>query len=153
MAQIECRQARLDDAGDILALLLTLAPEIPLAVETLEREEALYALIRNCARSGESWVATDPEGRIVAFVLVEPNQLARHYAENETLELHYAGVAADRRRQGVFATLIGKVLARLLPVTTTIPPQNQSAFPACLARLGFRPTGEERRLRWESGKP
>ncbi len=151
MSQIDCRQARLEDAGDILALLLALAPEIPLAVETLEREEALYALIRNCARSGESWVAIDPEGRIVGFVLAEPTQMARHYAENETLELHYAGVAADRRRQGVFAMLIGKVLARMLPVTTTIPPQNRSGVGKYLTEFGFRPAGDERRLRREAG--
>jgi len=92
---IAYRQAGLDDAAEIHALLLHLAPEIPLLVDTLEREEALYVLVRNCARSGESWVAADPEGRIVGFVLVEPTQLRRHYGENELLDLHYAGVAPE----------------------------------------------------------
>ena len=59
MAGIAYRQARIEDAAEIHALLLRLAPEIPLLVDTLEREEALYALIRNCARSGESCVAID----------------------------------------------------------------------------------------------
>ena len=54
MSDIDCRPARLDDAGEIHALLLRLAADIPLLVDTLEREEALYAQVRICARSGES---------------------------------------------------------------------------------------------------
>ena len=151
---MEYRQARLDDAADILALLLRLATEIPLVVEPLEREEALYALVRACARSGESWVAVEPGGRIVGIVLVMPNERGRHYAENETLDLRYAGVAPECRRQGVFGALIGKVLARMLPVTTAIPAQNQSGVAAYLARLGFRPASggaDVRLLRWTAG--
>jgi GNAT superfamily N-acetyltransferase len=148
---IAYRQARLEDAADIHALLLRLAPEIPLLIDTLEREEALYALIRTCARSGESWVATDQADRIVGFVIIDPDQFGRHYAEHEILELRYAGVAPDRRNQGIFASLIAKVLARMVPVTATVPPQNRSDMAARLEAFGFRPTGEERRFRWEPG--
>ena len=74
MAEISYRQAKLDEAADILAVLIEVAPEIPVQTEPLEREEALYALIRNCARSGESWVAIDETGRIVGFLLAEPDQ-------------------------------------------------------------------------------
>ena len=87
MTGIVYRSARLDDAADILAVLIELAPEIPVQVEPLAREEALYALIRNCSRSGESWMAVDETGRIVGFLLAEPNQAGRHYAEHEILEL------------------------------------------------------------------
>ncbi len=100
------------------ALLLRLAAEIPLLVDTLEREEALYAEIRNCARSGESWVACDPAERIVGFVAVEPNQLGRHYAENEVLDLRYAGVAPEHRDAGIFAELVARLQARMLPIGT-----------------------------------
>ena len=58
MAALAYRPAGLDDAAEIHALLLRLAPEIPLRVDTLAREETLYALCRNCTRSGESWVAS-----------------------------------------------------------------------------------------------
>ena len=154
MTGIACRQASLDDAADILALLLRLAPEIPVLIDTLEREEALYALIRNCARSGESWVAVDEAARIVGFVLVEPNQLARHYAEHEILELRYAGVAADHRDQGIFGSLMNNVLARMVPVTTSVSQQNRSGMVRRLEQLGFRHTGSaggEQRLRREPG--
>jgi len=139
--EIAFRQAAIGDAAEIHELLLRLAPEIPLLVDTLEREETLYALIRSCARSGESWVACDRAGGIVGFVLVQPNERARHYAENEVLDLHYAGVAAEHRRQGVFAGLIDRVLARMLPVTVRVSAQNRSGIAARLAALGFHPAG------------
>ena len=149
------RQARVEDAADIHALLLALAPEIPLLVDTLEREEALYALIRACGRSGESWVALDEGERLVGFVLVDPELLERHYAEHEILELRYAGVAPAHRGHGIFAALVAKVLARLVPVIATVPPQNRSNTASRLEKFGFRSTaspGGERVLRWEPGR-
>lgn len=154
MPEITHRPATLDDAAEIHALLLRLAPEIPLLVDTLEREEALYALVRNGARSGESWVACGEAGRIIGFVLVEPNQLGRHYAEQEVLELRYAGVAPEHRNQGIFARLIERLLARMLPVTTRVGAQNRSAVAARLEKRGFRQTGSpagEQLLRWDPG--
>ena len=97
-------------------------------VRELEDEERLYAVVRNCARSGESWVACDAAGRIVGFVLVEAAQLRRHYAEGEALELRYAGVAPDCRQQGVFTRLLDKALARMLPVSMSVSPQNRSGI-------------------------
>jgi GNAT superfamily N-acetyltransferase len=151
---ISHRPASLDDAAEIHTLLLAFAPEIPLLVDTLEREEALYVLIRNCARSGESWVAVDDTARIVGFVLVEPSQLRRHYAEGEALELRYAGVAPGYRKQDVFGRLAEKVLARMQPVMTTVNSQNRCGIARRLERLGFRQIGAaggEQRLRWEPG--
>jgi GNAT superfamily N-acetyltransferase len=154
VADFKYRPPGLDDAPEIHTLLLTLAPEIPLLVERLEDEERLYALVRNCARAGESWVACDEAGRLAGFVLIEPAQLRRHYAEGEALELRYAGVAPDCRHQGVFAQLIGKVLERMLPVTTSVNPQNRYGIASRLEKLGFRQTGAaggEQRLRWDPG--
>jgi N-acetylglutamate synthase-like GNAT family acetyltransferase len=155
VAAIACRQATLEDAAAIHDLLLALAPEIPLFVETPEREEALYALVRSCARSGESWVAADAAGRIVGFVLVEPSQLGRHYGEHELLELRYAGVAADRRGEGIFGRLVAPVLARMVPIAASVSPHNRAGMAQRLAQLGFRPVaaaGGEQRLRREPGK-
>ena len=154
MAGIAYRQAALGDAAEIHRFLLALAPEIPLQIDTLEREEALYALIRNCARSGESWVAEDETGQIVGFALAERPERGRHYAEHEIIELHYAGVAAEYRGRGILAALIGKLLARLVPVMTVVSPQNRSGAADCLERLGFHRIGSpggEHRLRWDPG--
>jgi hypothetical protein len=151
---IDYRPARLDDAGAVHELLLRLAAEIPLLVDTLEREEALYALVRNCARSGESWVACEATGSIVGAALVEPNPIGRHYAEHEVLDLRYAAVASDRLYNGVLGALISKVTARLAPVVARVGVQNRTGLAVCLRELGFRATdssGGERVWRWEPG--
>ena len=154
MPGIVYRQARVEDAAEIHALLLRLAPEIPLLVDTLEREEALYALIRNCGRVGESWVALDKQERIVGFVLIDPEVLERHYAEHEIFDLRYAGVAPEHRGHGIFRTLIAKVQSRLVPITVIVPPHNRFDTAARLEKLGFRQTGSpggERVFRWDPG--
>jgi ribosomal protein S18 acetylase RimI-like enzyme len=154
MIGITYRQATIDDAPEIHALLLRLAPEIPLLVDTLEREEALYALIRNCGRVGESWVALDKEERIIGFVLADPEVTERHYAEHEILDLLHAGVAAEHRGQGVFRALISQVQSRLVPITTIVPPHNRFGAAACLEKFGFHQTaslGGEHVFRWEPG--
>jgi GNAT superfamily N-acetyltransferase len=154
VAEIVYRPAMLDEAANILAVLIEIAPEIPVQVEPLEREEALYALIRNCARSGESWVAVDDTGRIVGFLLAEPDQVRRHYAEHEILELRHGGVVKSHRQRGIFTSLIEKVLARMVPVTATISPANQSGAARLLEKHGFHnlsSPGGEQRFRLEPG--
>jgi len=154
VAEIVYRPARLDEAADILAVLIKLAPEIPVPVEPLEREEALYALIRNCARSGESWVALDDANGIVGFLLAQPDQTRRHYAEHEILELRYGGVVKTHRRRGIFTGLVERVLARMVPVAATVSPANQSGTVRLLVKLGFENIGSpggEQRLRWDPG--
>lgn len=150
------RQATLADAADILPLLLELAPQIPLLVDTLEREEALYALIRTCARSGESWVTCDAGGRIVGVVLAARAQSGRHYAEREVIDLHYAAVAAGLRDDAILERLIENVLGRMVPVAATVSPQNRTGLAARLEQFGFRPIaasgGGEARLWWETGR-
>jgi GNAT superfamily N-acetyltransferase len=123
-------------------------------VEPLEREEALYALIRNCARSGESWVALDDANGIVGFLLAQPDQTRRHYAEHEILELRYGGVVKTHRRRGIFTGLVERVLARMVPVAATVSPANQSGTVRLLVKLGFENIGSpggEQRLRWNPG--
>jgi GNAT superfamily N-acetyltransferase len=154
MAAIAYRPVRIEDAAEIHALLLRLAPEIPILVETLEREEALYALIRNCGRVGESWAALDEEERIIGFVLVDPEVIERHYAEHEIFDLRYAGVAPEHRGRGIFHGLIARVQSRLVPVTVIVPTHNRFGVAARLEKFGFRQTGSgggERAFRWEPG--
>ena len=154
MAEIAYRHAELGEAADILAVLLAVAPEIPVSVDTLEQEEALYARIRNCARSGESWVAVDEGNRIIGFLLVELNQARRHYAEHEVLDLRYGGVAETHRHRRIFTTLVQRVLDRMLPVTASVSPANRAGAADLLQMLGFLQSasaGGEQRLRWEPG--
>ena len=59
MSEVSYRPAGISDAADIHALLLKIAGDIPLQVETLEQEEALYAAVRKMLAFGQSWVAAN----------------------------------------------------------------------------------------------
>ena len=133
---IAYRPALLGEAPDILAMIKALADEIPLRLERLEHEEALYRLIRNCARSGESWVATDG-GAIVGVILVQQNETDRFWGENEALEIRHAGVLPSHRCQGILTELLARVVARLVPVTVHVATANNSGIGRRLEAAGF----------------
>ncbi|HEX3982832.1 MAG TPA: GNAT family N-acetyltransferase [Acidisoma sp.] len=133
---IAYRLARLDEAPDILAMIKTLADEIPLRLERLEHEEALYRVIRNCARSGESWAATDGDA-IVGIILAQQNETDRFWGENESLEIRHAGVLPAHRRQGILTELLNRVLSRLVPVTVHVATANDSGIGRRLEAAGF----------------
>lgn len=154
MADPNCRPAQLADAADIHAVLLGLAARLPLRVDTLEREEALYALVRNCLRSGESWVACEGHSRVIGVALAERAERGRHYAEHEVLELRHAGVIEAYREAGLLTQLIGKLLDRMVPIVAAVSPHNRSGLGESLEQLGFRlgeAAGGERQYRWEPG--
>lgn len=133
---IAYRPALLEEAPDILAMVKTLADEIPLRLERLEHEETLYRVIRNCARSGESWVATDGEA-IVGVMLAQQNETDRFWGEHEAIEIRHAGVLPTHRRQGILTELISRVVARLVPVTVHVASANNSGIGRRLEAAGF----------------
>jgi hypothetical protein len=153
LAELAYRIATVGDAADIFAVLQEVAVEVPVVLDTLEREEAMYARVRNWARSGESWVAVDGE-RIVGFVLAELNQVSRFWGEHEVIDVRYAAVVKTHRKCGIFSELMRRVLARRVPVTVTISPENRSTIGQRLRQLGFRAVGPgagEQQFAWEPG--
>ena len=129
MSEVSYRPAGISDAADIHALLLKIAGDIPLQVETLEQEEALYAAVRKMLAFGQSWVAAN-DAALVGFVLVDSAEVGRHWGENELLNLRYAG---GERLDG----LIGKVLERNVPVTASVRDANRTGLAERLQRFGF----------------
>jgi len=150
---IAYRPAMLEEAPDILALMKALADEIPLRLDRLEHEEALYRVIRACARSGESWVAVEG-GEIVGAMLVQQNETDRFWGEHEALEIRHAGVVPAHRGQGIFGEMLNRVLARVVPVTAHVAAANNSGIGRRFEAAGFTreaaPNGQ--RYRWEPGR-
>ncbi|HEY1796573.1 MAG TPA: GNAT family N-acetyltransferase [Stellaceae bacterium] len=146
---IAYRPALLEEAPDILAVMKALADEIPLRLDRLEHEEALYRVIRNCARSGESWVATDGDA-IVGVILVQQNEADRFWGEHEALEIRHAGVLPTHRRQGILTEFLNRLVARLVPVTAHVATANNSGIGRRFEAAGFtreaNPGGQ--RYRW-----
>jgi hypothetical protein len=126
------RPATVADAADIHALLLAISGDIPIAAETIEQEEALYAAVRKILAFGQSWVALDG-GTVAGFVLVDGAEVGRHWGENELLNLRYAGGE-------MLDVLVGNVLERAVPIIATVKDANRSGLAALLERLGFRKT-------------
>jgi hypothetical protein len=144
MTELALRPAIIRDAAEIHELLLRRAAEIPLAVETLEQEEALYGAIRKILAFAQSWVALHGEA-VVGAVLVDAAEVGRHCGENELLNLRYAA------GEGI-EVLLGKVLERNVPIIAAVRDANKSGLAALLESLGFRATETrvgERRFRRE----
>ena len=126
------RPAVVADAADIHALLLKVAGEIPLMIETLEQEEALYGALRKILAFGQSWVALDGE-TIAGVALVDSAEVGRHWGEGELLNLRYA--AGD-----MLDELVGKVVERNAPITASVRDTNRTGLGQRLLRFGFRET-------------
>ncbi|HTW51605.1 MAG TPA: hypothetical protein VME45_06895 [Stellaceae bacterium] len=129
MSALGLRPAIVGDAADIHELLLKRAAEIPLAVETLEQQEALYAAIRKILAFGQSWIATEG-GTVAGVVLVDAAEVGRHWGENELLNLRYAA------GQGLDG-LLGEVIARNVPIVAGVRDANRSGLAELLESLGF----------------
>jgi hypothetical protein len=147
----EYREANGDDADGILTVLKEVAPEIPLSLDTPERQEAMQAIVAECCASGESLVAVDGDGTVVGFVLAKPDRLERFFHKNQALSLRYIGVNKVWRRHGIFAGLIEKSMAKGVPLTASVLHTNQSAMADRLVKVGYEKVesdAKETRLRW-----
>jgi len=140
MAALSFRAAQVGDAADIHRLLLAVAGDIPLAVETLEQEEALYGALRKLLGFGESWVAVDEAERIVGCVVVDNVQTGRHWGESEALDLRYAATDPAYRDSDALDALLQKVIERRTPITAIVRDANRTGLAGRLERLGFRQT-------------
>ena len=145
------RVANGDDAVGILTVLQEVAPEIPLSLDTPERQEAMQAIIAECCASGESLVAVDADDTVVGFVLAKPDRLERFFHKNQALSLRYIGVNKVWRQHGIFAALMEQSMANGVPLTASVLHTNQSAMADRLVKVGYEKVesdAKETRLRW-----
>jgi ribosomal protein S18 acetylase RimI-like enzyme len=132
------RTAKPKDASGILAVLMAVANEIPLFVDTKDRKAAVRRIVRQCISSDESLVAVDDASKIVGFLLIEPDEMQRFQLENDALHLSYAGVNKTNRGCGVFRSLMEILIRRGMPLTATVKNANQSQMAKRLEALRFR---------------
>ncbi len=151
--EIRIRPATQSDASEIILLLIEVAPEIPLRLDTEERKVAGSKIVGECVGSGESWVAVDAKCRVVGFVLLQADKMKRFLNDNQALHIRYAGVAKRQRKRGVFCALIQHAMSRNVPLTATVKAANQSGMAARLARLGFQEcttsSRDEKKFQWQ----
>jgi N-acetylglutamate synthase-like GNAT family acetyltransferase len=151
---VDYRVASRDDETDILAVLERVAPEIPVLLDTPQRQDAIRGIIVECRKSGKSWVAVNADGRVVGFVLARAD-----FHEKQAISLRYIGVSGDSRRQGIFAALMEKLKSNGVPLSASVLHNNRSAMADRLVKIGFTKVEtdtKETKLRWapvvEAGK-
>jgi hypothetical protein len=153
MIRMNLRIAKADDALGIFAALTVVAPEIPLLLDTNERQEAVATMISSWIALGESWVAMDDNGCVIGFLLVEPDRLERFHNNNLALHLCYAGVAKGERKAGVFRAMIEQLMSRKVSLTASVKAANQSDMAARLTQMGFQRSStisrDEDNFRWQ----
>jgi hypothetical protein len=150
--KFEYRVANSSDETDILEILEEVAPEIPLSLDTPEKQDVIKVIITECCASGESWVATDAHGAVVGFALARPDHSERFFQENDALYLPYIGVNKDKRKRGIFGNLLEKLKAKGVPLTARVKHTNQSGMAGRLVKRGFtkmKSNPNEVRLKWE----
>jgi hypothetical protein len=148
---LEYRLAVSSDAERIFVVLEEVAPEIPLQLTPKAREIIIGRAVQ-CCSSKESCVAVDHAGRIVAFLLAEPDKMERFHHDNQALHLPYGGVTKSLRKQGAFHKLIEKVMSRQVPLTATVKCANQCGMAARLMKIGFtkiNSNAQEDQFRWQ----
>ena len=148
------RIATPDDAREIFSVLAEVAQEIPVSLDTCGRQKAIFSKVKECASKSESLVAIDDDGRVIGFLLVEPDKRERAFYNNMALHLPYGGVTASWRQQGVFPALIRQVMNRTVPLTATVKAANLSKMASRLSHLGFQNAGpgsfpDETNFRWQ----
>lgn len=135
--QMRYRAATSNAVPSIFTLLREVAPEIPLVLDSKERQEAAFRITGECVETGESWVAIGDAGCIIGFILVKPDKMERFLKNNQALHLRYAGVTREQRNRGVFSALIRHAMSRKVPLTAIVKAGNRSGMAARLTKIGF----------------
>jgi ribosomal protein S18 acetylase RimI-like enzyme len=146
------RKATYDDHTDVLAVMEEVAPEIPVAINTPERFNAVKDIIVDCCGSGASLVACDTAGTVVGFVLAKADVLERFQLDNEALSLRYIGVAKTARGSGILSALLTELMEAGEPLNASVLSGNKSAMVDRLVKAGFvetESTERDKSFRWQ----
>jgi ribosomal protein S18 acetylase RimI-like enzyme len=128
------RLATSEDASAVLAVLVEVAPEIP--VETHDgRQELLLQQIKIACVYDSAWIALDRNNQIVGFLMAEP--------QRREIKLPYGGVRKGHREHDIFRKLMDKAKAMSkasgFPLTATVLHANaaKEGVDVALQKLGF----------------
>jgi N-acetylglutamate synthase-like GNAT family acetyltransferase len=144
------RQANQYDGTGICSVLEEAAPEIQISLDTEEVQGRMITEILQCVRSGKSLVAVDESGQIVGVALARPD-----FHEHGAISLRYLAVSKDSRRNGVSSSLMEKLKANAVPLTTSVLDNNLSGMAERLPKSGFtkvKSVGNETQFRWDPPK-
>ena len=149
---LEYRLAVSSDLEGIFVVLEEVAPEIPLQLDTPKAREIVFSRVVQCCSCEKSCVAVDHAGRVVGFLLAEPDKMERFHHDNQALHLPYGGVTKSMPKQGAFYRLVEKAMSRQVPLTATVKRANRCGMAARLMKIGFTKIScndKEDQFRWQ----
>jgi hypothetical protein len=125
-----CLLAGKADTPEILRILVEVAPEIPVRVDTCRRKRLLFKRIQIASFYRSVWIARDRDNRIVGFLMAE--------SDGQTLDLSYGSVRpGPHRGKHIFTKLMKRVKAKGVPLTATVLRLNKSNMLSRLLKLEF----------------
>jgi ribosomal protein S18 acetylase RimI-like enzyme len=145
---VAIRSADVSDLDAIFVVFHEVAYRIPTKLGTVAHVTAMRQQMRDCYFDGNSLVATDRVGKIVAFQLAQERQ----WCGEQQINLAYVGVTPTFEGRGVLRQLIEAMKRQQLPLVAEVKSGNKSDMGARLRRMGFQLSGpclDGEEYRWE----
>lgn len=137
VAELEHRNASLDDMKDLWALMRQTAADIPCPIESDSDQERALTEIMKCCTAEFSPVVLDGKRNVVGALLARRDELDWGLRNVETINVSLAAVSASHRGNGVFKSLIEAILKRNAPVYIEVKAGDAQGLAAELKGCGF----------------
>jgi hypothetical protein len=121
----------------VFRVLTEIAPEIPVALDTAEKQGRIRDLLDGACASQTSWVALDGSDSVVGFLVGQTYSTDMPGMEFSGVELLYGGVLKAHRCHGRFSNLLAEAKAVGTPLRAVVKHANTSAMAARLVTGGF----------------
>ena len=139
------RTARPSDSSAVFRALTEIAPEIPVLLDTAERQRRICDLVDGCCAGRSSWVSLDDGGSVVGFLLGRTCSTDMPGMEFSGMELLYGGVLPAHRCHGRFSKLLAQAKRLRMPLRAVVKHANAGAIAAQLVKGGFLKRGASMR--------
>lgn len=137
VAELEHRNASLDDMKDLWALMRQTAADIPCPIESDSDQERALTEIMKCCTAEFSPVVLDGKRNVVGALLARRDELDWGLRNVETINVSLAAVSASHRGNGVFKSLIEAILKRNAPVYIEVKAGDAQGLATELKGCGF----------------
>jgi hypothetical protein len=121
----------------VFAILNEIAPEIPLRLDTIERQHKIKKLVEDCCQYEPCWVCLDEGGKVIGFLLTKRCSIEIPRLEFNGLELLYGGMKREHRRHGNFVRLLAQAKAQKSGLLAVVKHDNISNVAKLLEREDF----------------
>jgi hypothetical protein len=133
--------ARPSDSAAVFRALTEIAPEIPVALNTAERQRRIRNLVDKLCADRSSWVSFDDGGNVVGFLLGRTYSTDMPGMEFSGVELLYGGVLPAHRCRRRFSNLLAQAKRLRTPLRAVVKSANTGAMAARLVKGGFQKQG------------